>query len=425
MIPYPFIGLNHWIALPRQVLSAFNGKGSLPIHELDKAKVQKLYARIRPFLNSSGNLSFTSWRLAHAIKKADCARWSSSQPLWLETAGFLLENAQLFDWGASKFCLNAGMSNFNADFSGSSLTGRIAQGVALLFLEEKGYTYVGRFATEWKNRAAKQNKPCPPGNNKEPDFIAENAQKEWVLAESKGSFVSPGSKPNIKDSLKAGLEQLDGWDKYITPKPTKSFAIGTFLRESQDCSEETSLIAFVDPEPEAPEDPVEFPSDAVRRANYASWLSLMRFDDAANRIRFGAGEPQRRSVPVIALAGRKYAVSILSVSPKQPDLSSREFWDDLHDLPFGLFIRLKQGLRFELVGLDLEVFEALGSVQGSSIPSALMQLKPQKWRYSEPIESDGCTFYGSIFSDGSLFGELRQNQMRRPIPEFEWIELEL
>ena len=216
-------------------------------------------------------------------KKADLAQCPSFQPLWAGAAGFLLENAQFFDWEADKFCLNAGMSNFYADFSRSGLTGRIAQGMALLLLEEKGYAYVGRFETEWKSRAAKRNKSCPP---KKPDFIAENRQKEWVLAESKGSFVSPGNKPNIKHRLKDGLEQLDGWDKYITPQPIKSFAIATFLRESRDCSEETSLIAFVDPEPEAPEDPVEFPSDAVRRANYASWLSLMRFDDAANRIRW-------------------------------------------------------------------------------------------------------------------------------------------
>lgn len=425
MIPYSFIGLNHWIALSQQVFSAFKGKGSLATHELDKAKVQTPYDPIRPFPNSSANLSFTSWRLAHAIKKADCARWSSSQPLWLETAGFLLENAQLFDWEADKFCLNAGMSNFNADFSRSSLIGRIAQGMALLLLEEKGYAYVGRFETEWKSRAAKQNKSYPPDKKKKPDFIAENEQKEWVLAESKGSFVSPGIRPDIKRPLKAGLKQLDGWDKYIIPQPTKSFTIATFLRESRDCSEETSLIAFVDPEPEAPEDPVEFPSDAVRRANYASWLSLMRFDDAANRIRFGAGESQRRSVPVIALAGRRYAVSVLSVSPKQPDLSSREFWYDLHNWPFGYVRMLKQSLRFELVGLDLEVFEALGSVQGPSTSSALMQLKPQKWHGAAPIESDGFTFYGSIFSDGSLLGELQKNRMRWPIPEFEWIEIEL
>lgn len=424
MIPLPLIGLNHWIALPQQVWSAFNGKGSLPIHELDKAKVQKSHARIRPFPKSSGDVTFSAWRLAHAIKKADCARWPSSQILWAGATGFLLENTHLFDWSNGELCLHDGMANYYADFSASGLAGRIAQGMALLFLEEKGYAYVGRFETEWKRRAATQNKSWPAGKKKAPDFIAENEKKEWVLAESKGGFASPESKPNVKGALNAGLTQLDGWDKHITPQPTKSFAIGTFLRESGDASKETSVIAFVDPEPEAPEDPVEFPADAVRRANYVSWLSLMGFDDAANRVRTGAGEPQLRTVPVIVLAGRKYVVSILSVSPKQPDLSSREFWRDLHDWPFHPFGQFQHGFRVELVGLGLDVLGVLGSVQGSSGPSGFMELTPHEQR-DAPIDTDGGAFYGSVFSDGSLFGELRFSRSSRPIPDFEWIEVEL
>ena len=420
----PLFGLNHWIALPRQVLRAFNGNSSLPIHELDKAKVQKTRARIRPFPKSSGNVSFSAWRLAHAIKKADCARWPSAQVLWAGASGFILENAHLFDWGKSELSLNDGMAGYYADFSASGLAGRIAQGMALLFLEEKGYAYVGRFETEWKRRAATQNKPWPAGKKKAPDFIAENEKEEWVLAESKGGFASPESKPNIKGALNAGLAQLDGWDKRISPQPIKGFAIGTFLRERGDTSEETSVIAFVDPEPEAPEDPVEFPADAVRRANYASWLSLMGFDDAATRLRTGPGEPQRRSVPVIALAGRKYAVSVRSVSPKLLDLSSREFWDDLHDWPFDPFAWFRHGIHVELVGLDLEVLKILGSTPDSSMRSRLMELKPQDGR-DAPTDSDGGTFYGSIFADGSLLGELRHTDTSRPIPDFEWIEVEL
>ena len=424
MMLHPLIGINQWIALPRQVLGVLSGNSSLPIHELDKAKVQKPRAHIRPFPDSSGNVSFSAWRIAHAIKKADCARWPSSQVLWAGASGFLLENAHLFDWGTNELSLKDGMADFYADFSASGLAGRVAQGMALLFLEEKGYSYVGRFETEWKRRAATQNKSWPTGKKKAPDFIAENEKNEWVLAESKGGFASPDSKPNIKGALKDGLTQLDGWDKHITPQPTKSFAIGTFLRESGDTSDETSVITFVDPEPEAPEDPVEFQADAVRRANYASWLSLMGFDDAASRVRIGAGEPQRRSVPVIALAGRKYAVSVSSVSPRQPDLSSREFWDDLQDWPFGPFGWFRHGIRVELVGLDLDVLRILGSVQGSSKTSGLMELRPQE-RRDAPLDSDGGVFYGSVFSDGSLLGELRQTRTSRLIPEFDWIEVEL
>ena len=77
MMLHPLIGINQWIALPRQVLGVLSGNSSLPIHELDKAKVQKPRAHIRPFPDSSGNVSFSAWRIAHAIKKADCARWPS------------------------------------------------------------------------------------------------------------------------------------------------------------------------------------------------------------------------------------------------------------------------------------------------------------------------------------------------------------
>ncbi|MDF1735174.1 MAG: hypothetical protein P1U37_07820 [Minwuia sp.] len=424
MISHPLTGLYHWIAMSQQVLNAFNGKGSLAVHELDKAKVQTPHAHIRPFPRSSGNVNFSAWRLAHAIKKADCARWPSSHALWTGSAGFLLENAQLFDWKALEFGLNEGMSKFNADFSGSSLAGRVAQGMALLFLEEQGYAYVGRFETEWKKLAALQGKPWPKDKKKAPDFIAENKENEWVLAESKGGFASHGSKPNIKGALNDGLKQLDGWDAHITPQPSKSFAIGTFLRESGDCSEETSLIAFVDPEPDAPEDPVEFPTDAVRRANYGSWLSVMGFDDAAYRVQIGVGDPQRRSVPVISLGGRDYAVSVLSVSSNWPDLSSREFWLGFDDWRFGPLDSFRHGINVELVGLDLEVLRVLGSVQGSPRIPDLVELKPQE-RRDAPIDFDGGTFYGSVFSDGSLLGELRQTWTSGSIPDFEWIEVDL
>ena len=153
------------------------------------------------FPNHRAMCIFSAWRLAHAVKKADCSRWPLHQVLWTGTAGFLLENAHLFDWNAGELCLNEGMSSFYADFSATGLAGRIAQGMALLFLEDKGYAYVGRFETEWKQRAATQNKRWPAGKKKAPDFIAENGRKEWVLAESKGSFASPGKQAEYKGSF--------------------------------------------------------------------------------------------------------------------------------------------------------------------------------------------------------------------------------
>lgn len=414
----------HWSPISGRVLRAFNGSSNLPVHELAKAKVEKTYGRTRPLPKASGTVQFSAWRLAHAVKKADCLRWPAAQILWAGAIGFLLENGHLFDWNASDWRLNEGMSAFYADFSGSGMAGRVAQGMALLFLEDQGYAYVGRFETEWTQRAATQHRQWPAGKTKAPDFIAENRRKEWVLAESKGGFSAPGKKPPIKGALNNGLIQLDGWDKYITPQPIKSFAIGTFLRETGDTSDETSLIAFVDPEPEVPENPVEFPRDAVRRANYASWLSLMGLDEAAARLRTGEAEPQRYKLPLLTIGERQYAVSITSVMSMYPDLSSREFWRIFEDGRFWHFPWPRDGIDIELVGLDLKVLRALSSATQPTVASELMALEPSD-RRDAPADLAGGTFYGSAFSDGSLLGELRLRRPDVPFPVFEWTEVEL
>lgn len=416
--------ISHWGTVSKRVVRALNGRSHLPVHELPKVKVEKPYGRTRPLPKASGSVQFSAWRLAHAIKKADCLRWPAAPIRWVGATGFLLENGHLFDWTADVWCLHEGMSSFYADFSGSGMAGRIAQGMALLFLEDNGYAYVGRFEAEWNQRAATQNRQWPAGKTKAPDFIAENGRREWVLAESKGGFSSPGKMPLIKSALKDGLSQLDGWDKYIVPQPIKSFAIGTFLRESGDTSIETSLIAFVDPEPETPENPVEFSPDVVRRANYASWLSLMGLDEAAARLRGGDGEPQRYELPLLTVGGRQYAVSVASVMLRHPDLSSRKFWRDFRDWPIGPFLWLRDGIDIELVGLDLNVVRVLSSATQSDSISELMTLEPSE-RRDEPADLDGGTFYGSIFSDGSLSGQLRLRRSGELFPGFEWIEVEL
>ena len=414
----------HWGAATRRVIGAFNGRSNLPVYELAKAKVEKPHARTRPLPKASGNVEFSAWRLAHAVKKADCLRWPASPIVWAGAVGFLLENGHLFDWNASEWRLNPGMADFYADFSGTAVAGRIAQGMALLFLEDKGYAYVGRFEIEWKQRAATQNRQWPANKEKAPDFIAENGSREWVLAESKGGFSSPGKQPAINTALKDGLSQLDGWDKYIRPQPIKSFAIGTFLRETGDTSDETSLIAFVDPEPEAAENPVEFPPDAVRRANYASWLSLMGLEDAADRLRASGGEAQRYEFAVLTLGRHRYAVNIASVAPRVHDLSGREFWRHLRHWPFDPFVWSEGGIDIELVGLDLNVLQTLGLAINSPQEADLTALEPTE-RRDAPADLDGGTFYGSVFSDGSLLGELRLGRPGRPFPDFEWIEVEL
>jgi hypothetical protein len=421
MMAPSLFGSTRWVSLRGKVARAFAGQNRLPVYELKKTSVEKKYGRVRPLPSVSSEVKFGAWRLAHALAKTDCAHSPSSEVLWLGTVGFLLAHAHLFDWSSKELRLNEGMSNFYADFTRTGLAGRIAQGMALLFLEDRGYAYVGRFEAEGKRQALAQKKPWPTGKFKAPDFIAEDKANQWILAESKGSLVSPSSQPNIKGVLNDALGQLDGWDTFFTPQPAKSFAIGTFLREHNDPDTETSLIAFVDPEPEPPQDPVQFPRDLVRRANYASWLSLMGFDDAADKLRTHAGDGVRREVPVIRLAGHDYAFTVSAIAPKQRDLSGRAFWRDFQNWPFWLY---PGDIRIEVIGIDLNVLHTVGSAILSPSSGELMELLPNVDRTVNG-EFDGGGFIGSVFSDGSLLGEMTLRRSSKPFPDFDWTEVTL
>lgn len=416
MNPPPFTTRGGWVTLPIDMIRAFTGKSSLPVYEYNEHDVRKHGCRVRPSTAQPKDLCFSAWQLAHAVKKADCARWTSSRILWPGAAGFLLENIHLFDWSSKALHLSSCMSDFYESPLRTSLPGRIGQGVALLFLEDKGYSYVGNFPTiikQYRNDLKVKGRL-----NKYPDFVVENDRNEQALAEAKGSFVSPrpGSYPKIKDRLNEALNQLAGWD--LSPRPHKSFAIGTFLREIGDRRKGSSLTAFVDIKPKGLQAPpgemqshVEFPPDAIRRANYASWLPLMGFDDAARRLRAREGRPEERTVPLLTLGGRRYIVAITSIRPSyihhahDPDF--RHLITESMAWLLGLW---RDGISMEIVGLDLGVMRALENAIQNPESQALMEIQPGE-RPDVPGEFDGGEFHGSIFPDGSMIGEIGISDM--------------
>lgn len=406
----------------RPLFQMFNRHHSkLPVYELAKCSVMKPHARSRPLPESSGEVKFDAWRLFHAVTKADYLQRPAPSDVWTRARGTLIENNDLFDWNENNWRLKEGKSAFYADSTRTGISGRIGQGMALLFLEDRGYAYVGRFESEWKQRAATQDRQWPAERRKAPDFIAENVAKQWVLAESKGGFSPRGKQPPIKNALKKGLGQLDGWDKRIDPQPIKSFAIGTFLRETGDDSKEPSLIAFVDPEPESPENPVVFPLDTVRRANYASWLSCMGLADAADRLRNGAGDPKEQKFLILKLSGQEYAVRIVSASFGGDFLSDHHVWHLISGWLLWDFRWLDCDIDIELVGLDLSVLETISLAIKSPKETKLMDLKPTE-RRAAPADKK---FYGSVFSDGSLMGVLRLRSGDRSLPHLDMRTLEL
>ena len=399
MIRLPPFFQGGWATLPVDMIRAFGGRSSLPVYEFSESDVVQPRHKILPRpAQATEQLPVGAWRLAHAVKKADCARWPTSRILWPTATGFLLENIYLFDWNSPNLRLGSGMSDFHADFSGTSLSGRIGQGMALLFLEDRGYSYVGRFTTLYPQ--------CERGS-KTPDFVVENKQGEQTLAESKGRFIRPGdplgirkNPSRIKDKLKEALTQLDGGHRCLSPQVHRGFAIGTFLREIEDSHTDPSLTAYVETGPGKAQGPVGLPPDAVRRADYASWLSLMGFDGAAGRLRTGVGEPESRSVPFFRLGKDTYVVAITSIRPSyrhhahDPDLQSliRERWRWIinpYDEPINIGI----------IGLDLRVVRALETAVQDPESQALMNIDDRERRTPEE-------FPGSVFSDGSLIGEI-------------------
>lgn len=400
-----------------RILHTFNGRSRLPEYECDKETVQTLGQRLRPLPSAKTQLHFSAWSLAHAVKKADCARWPPSKSLSMGAAGFLLEHVQLFDWASEELRLNAGMSDHYADVARTSIAGRIAQGVALLFLEKRGYSYVGHLAAELRRHAHKKSpRPTRQKPRRLPDFVLENGSRERALAESKGKFVPLDGNPNIKGTLRDALDQLTSGARLLRPKPQKSYAVGTFLREIEDWSEEPSLIAFVDPEPDEAGDPVELPLDAVRRTNYASWLSLMGFDDAARRLRAKEGRVERHNVPTVSLGQRQYVVSVASIRPQYgQQILNPDHWQWIFEVPAWCLGPFLDGICIEIIGLDLEIVRTLGETSGD-----LMAIEPVG---DVRNEFDGGEFRGSVFSDGSLLGEIAIPRTGQP--DIEWREIEL
>ena len=402
-----------------EMIRAFVGKSSLPVYECNADDVRERGCRVLP-PEQVTNLPFSAWRLAHAVKKADCARWPSSRMIWPGAVGFFLENIDFFDWSSETFSLNSCMSDFYADFSRTSLSGRIGQGMALLFLEKEGYSYIGHFSTiikQYMNDSKAMHK-ITGRTKKYPDFVVGNDCDELALAEAKGSFVPPKSSARIKGALNKALDQLAGWNL------SKGFAIGTFLREIGDSHKDSSLTAFIDVAPrrlQAPSgemrDYVEFPPDAIRRANYASWLSLMSFDDAARRLRAREGRPEERTVPILTLGGHQYIVKIASIRPSHhhhahdPDFQHliEEGMDWL--LVNSLFDLWGDNIIMEIIGLNLSVVRIIQKAIQNPKSRVLMEIQSGE-RRDIPSEFSGGEFHGSIFSDGSLIGEIVTSRLK-------------
>ncbi len=122
-----------------RLLAAF-GKSSVDVYEWNQSDVRKDRLPNGPIWTSLATprqkLNFTGWQLAHAVVKAD---YLIERALLLPGLGLLLQLDHIVDFAsASNLKLVPGTVDTLNNFTRTSLSGRIGQGLSLLFAQSKG-----------------------------------------------------------------------------------------------------------------------------------------------------------------------------------------------------------------------------------------------------------------------------------------------
>jgi len=391
-----------WMRSSSNVIKAAVGFSELPVFERDPQDVLTRGAHIRPFASPSNMLAISSWRLAHAVKKAECSGLPSPAFLRWTSLGFLLEQSQLLHWNGHNLRLFDGMANFYDDFSRTSLAGRIAQGVTVLFMEDRGFPFFERFGTFMRRHGGQSilgrvaaKKGSEGSRSRAPDFVHESATQERALVESKGGFVSPRAQPDIKGALRSALGQLSVWGDYLVPRIPKAYAIATYLREVSDTSTEPSLIAFVDPDSDEQRDGLYYPRTAIRMGNYASWLAAMGLVEASMKLWSGSeSSPEAIHAPVVTIQGNQVAIAPLG-EPRHP-----WSWFSIYETE-----RFIQPGVLPFMGIRLDTLRTLGETMRTDSREPLERLEQFESR-TLLEEVEGGSIVGSCFADGSYVGQI-------------------
>lgn len=294
----------------RKISSAF-GQTQLPAFELDRATVMLPRLPNAPdwgkLSKVSNAVAFTGWQLAHAVIKAD---FLDNRNATLPGIGFLLQSHELLDFKKGGMTLSAGAINALSDISQSSLTGRIGQGLTILFAQSRGYMFSGHLRSYLLDNGMKtadaKGKQLPMA-----DFLFADAAGSSAIVESKASFSQKVNDPTaIKTVLKRALEnQVEPWMTRLNPPPAKGYVVYACLREATPGAHSSALIFVDPPASDGPRDIQNSPVQ-LRRQNYAAWLAAMNLRRPSLRLREveSAGKPAPFVFNIVSLEGREFAV---------------------------------------------------------------------------------------------------------------------
>lgn len=357
------------------------GHTSTEVHEWQEADVRMARLPNSPDISKlttkRPDLNFSGWSLAHAVVKAD---YLDRRNLAMPGLGFLLQAGNLIDFGNSPIELKQGASKALNDVSLTSLSGRVGQGLAILYGHSLGMKFTAHLRTHVEELPA-GSAGATHKDDAMADFLFAN-KLQTVLVEAKGSFTLRENDPtSIKSVLKRALKaQIDPWMGYLQPVPSNGYVVYACLREK---AWAPSALFVVDPDGEqsAAAD-VHFPPDQVMRENYRAWLQAMGLVEAAERlvrpaVRSEVRQPAEVPFLIFNVDGRDYA------------FREEQFaW-----LPFRRW-------HAPAIGIDLLALQAISkAIEAPEVGLAEML-------ENLPAQGSDRQDAPSIFPDGSIFGPL-------------------
>ena len=358
-------------------------------------------------------LLFTGTQLTHAIIKADHLNYRNPSVPGL---AFVIQSHDIIDWASDLLCLKAGGSGILQDFVRTSMTGRVGQGIAILFAQSQGYKFTAHLEDHLVSsgvsvRSAKGKK------RQIADFVFDNGKLGRAIVESKASFESGANDlSDAKSYLKSGLnDQVIPWMSRINPRANKGFVVKSYVREHG--STDDSALVFVDPEGDSDEGMIELSYESVRRSNYAAWLNAMGLRNAAKRLR----TKRREETEKVRFLVVKDDGSRLAIPWQHKALFDTLYFEDYYMM--ARHNRSSSHLSLPFLGMDYNALIAVSETIGGN-STKLMRYGTAgstfRWR-----SNDSEYAVVSVFPDGTAFGDLGQVLMHTKQINFEFVDVSL
>jgi hypothetical protein len=373
--------------------------------------------------HAKSELNIREWDFYTAMMKTELAYALPDDDLVSRSYGAYLQLRGLLKWNPTDLRITQSGVFSRKDPVRSSLAGRFGEALMYLYMVNAGYPFwdhlpslaervmeTNEYSRDDKLKIANiLSRPSRKDGKRvrEPDYAFESRAQSVALAEAKGAFVNPGEAPTmVKNGLSEGLEQLELWQKHISPVPQRCFAIGSYLREENDSYQDPSLIAVVDPESEDEGlQSIKFPDDWIRRGNYAAWLRGMGLNQSAELLAYGrSAELRQRTFTTIEVAGREFAATPVRCLRSRRD---RRLLLDLEMDFFSPFFR-----RFDVQVLGIEVTNFRFIEKAVNVPRTMLPVDMVVDTVADLQLPDW--FSGSIMPDGTMNAILHFDNGRVP-----------